>query len=588
MALVLSVMMILGIMAVPAQAASASKPCVYGDTFNIFFVDAGGDFWCWGYNRDGRIDPNNRSQKIAPTKISENVIAVSGMLMLKNDGTVYQMERENLFHQTKIMSDVVAIGNDISYDANFALDKNGNLYSWGINYHGALGFEGGEEKIPGQGTGGSDKGWIQRTPYKILDNVQDFYTFDYGGYAIKKDGSLWAWGRSAAQNFDMTGGDSVTSWFGQPDYYYTNPVKVMDGVKDLATDGKTIGGVSVIKLDNSLWSTQDFGKTWSKVIDNVAKALYEDDTIICLKQDGTLWGWGKARLLGIDGDTQVESGTGYVDSEGMHWDYDAYQSTPVLLMDQVASIGLGSNALFAVKKDGTLWGIGSSEYGQIKEDETRVGSWTQISLPDHAVVAVSGNVGTVTAPNKPSAWAQEIVSSAQAIGAVPKSVRQNYQANITRAQFAELIVQSIELTGMEMKRGEPFSDCSFEYVCKAREAGIIGGTGNNQFNPNAPITREELAMMIVSAAKYMDSLSEIDRFYGINDAEAEAAILASPMYADVSDWAKSSMRQANDQGFIQGDGNSLNPKGNATCEQSILIVYRASEFYWNLFGYATP
>lgn len=188
----------------------------------------------------------------------------------------------------------------------------------------------------------------------------------------------------------------------------------------------------------------------------------------------------------------------------------------------------------------------------------------------------------------PSAWAQEIVSEAEAMSAVPQSVRQNYQANITRAQFAELIVQSIELTGMEMEQSEAFSDCSFEYVRKAREAGIVGGTGNNQFNPNAPITREELAMMIMSAVEYTDSLSGIDRFYGINDAEAEAAILASSMYADVSDWAKLAMRQANDQGFIQGDGNSLNPKGNTTCEQAIIIVYRASVEYWAVNGITSP
>lgn len=181
----------------------------------------------------------------------------------------------------------------------------------------------------------------------------------------------------------------------------------------------------------------------------------------------------------------------------------------------------------------------------------------------------------------PSAWAQEIVSAAESMGAVPKSVKQNYQANITRAQFAELIVQSIELTGTKMEQGEAFSDCSFDYVRKARGAGIVGGTGNNLFNPNAPITRQELAKMIMSAVDYMDKLSGFDRQYGINDAEAEAEILAGPMYADVSDWAKPFMRQANDQGFIQGDGKSLNPKGNATCEQSIVMVYRASIEYWN-------
>lgn len=160
--------------------------------------------------------------------------------------------------------------------------------------------------------------------------------------------------------------------------------------------------------------------------------------------------------------------------------------------------------------------------------------------------------------------------AAQRTGIPPNSLKRNYQANITRAQFAELMVQTIELNGGELPKGAAFSDCSYDYVLKARAAGIVSGTGNNQFSPNASITRQQLVVMLMNAVKYMQQTGDYGGYYD-PDNENKA------LFADVGDWAKNAVRAAYAQGMIQGNASGLNPNGNATCEQSIIMVWRAAQ-----------
>jgi hypothetical protein len=135
-----------------------------------------------------------------------------------------------------------------------AIKKDGSLWAWGWNYYGQLGDGTKTEKT---------------TPVKIMDGVTQVSAGDSHTMAIKKDGSLWAWGyNSSGQLGDGTTKEKAT------------PVKVMDGVTQVAGDLHTMA----IKNDGSLWA---WGNNWNGVLgDGTASTITHRTTPVKI-MDGT-------------------------------------------------------------------------------------------------------------------------------------------------------------------------------------------------------------------------------------------------------------------------------------------------------------
>ncbi len=196
--------------------------------------------------------------------------------------------------------------------------------------------------------------------------------------------------------------------------------------------------------------------------------------------------------------------------------------------------------------------------------------------------AGDAGAGTSVGPGPvsvPSDWARSLAAEADGAKIVPDSVKVDYHRAITRAQFAEMAVQAIEAGGMTLPKGDAFADCSLDYVLKARAAGIVSGSGNNMFEPDSFILREEMAAMIVNTSQYMMKQGGYSYISGINDAEAEESIMARPEYQEVSDWARKFMRRAQDEGLILGTGSGFAPRQNTTCEEAVIIAWKAAHPY---------
>jgi len=143
-------------------------------------------------------------------------------------------------------------------------------------------------------------------------------------------------------------------------------------------------------------------------------------------------------------------------------------------------------------------------------------------------------------------------------------------AKLTRAEFAVLVARALDL---ELKAYEgKFSDVpaskdwAYAGLEAAARAGIINGLENGKFNPDAQITREEIATIIVRAVKY-------------EDAELLKNLDTSKVFADnnkISAFAQQGVKEAVALGIVNGRaGNVFAPQDNATRAESAVMLYRA-------------
>ncbi|MDN4605946.1 S8 family serine peptidase [Sporosarcina sp. F6_3S_P_2] len=142
-------------------------------------------------------------------------------------------------------------------------------------------------------------------------------------------------------------------------------------------------------------------------------------------------------------------------------------------------------------------------------------------------------------------------------------------AQITRAEFAVLLARALDLPLKEYEG--KFSDVNkskkwaYAGVEAAARAGIVNGTQDGKFNPDAPIKREEIAAMIMRAILYQDKakLEGIELPAHFND------------HGSIGAFAIESVYKAAAIGVIKGNNGNFMPKNNATRAESAVMLYRA-------------
>ena len=123
--------------------------------------------------------------------------------------------------------------------------------------------------------------------------------------------------------------------------------------------------------------------------------------------------------------------------------------------------------------------------------------------------------------------------------------------------------------------GYPFADVDATAyygtaVYWARLNGIAGGYDDATFGPNAPINREQMAVMMYRYAQYM----------GYDTTQGGMAIREYADYGQVSSYALEAMDWANATGIVTGTSEStLSPQGQATRAQAAAMFTRFCEQY---------
>lgn len=214
----------------------------------------------------------------------------------------------------------------------------------------------------------------------------------YNSFSIKHDGTLWSWGL----NYNGVLG------IGQ-DYETMNgvgaPVQIgTDSGWAMIAAGKGLSrNAAAIKDDGTLWAwgRNDYGHLGDgTTVDKLSPVQIGSDTdwqyvscgqfyMIALKNDGTLWSTGSNRSVGL-------LGTGGPDTNIL---------TQISTDTDWASITCGQNSAFAIKNDGSLWGWGSNGFGTLGigidygffSTPVRVGldnDWNSVSVDGMHVMAL--------------------------------------------------------------------------------------------------------------------------------------------------------------------------------------------------------
>ncbi len=171
-----------------------------------------------------------------------------------------------------------------------------------------------------------------------------------------------------------------------------------------------------------------------------------------------------------------------------------------------------------------------------------------------------------------SDWAQPEIDKAKEAGLLTDSIGFLFTSDITRGQFAELVVNMSEkVIGKEISPAPDttFTDSKDTSVLKAYRAKIVSGISDTAFEPETLITREQIATMLYRAITYIET--EKGKEYSIKNDSIDS-------YSDkgrVSSWAKTGVGILANNGIMKGTSDTaLSPKGNATIEQCVIFVYR--------------
>jgi hypothetical protein len=144
------------------------------------------------------------------------------------------------------------------------------------------------------------------------------------------------------------------------------------------------------------------------------------------------------------------------------------------------------------------------------------------------------------------------------------------QKSVSRAEFAAMLIRSLGLVAATTtKTFSDVSDLSW-YAADARGAaalGLVQGYEDGTFRPNAPITREQMAVMAARALKLLN--------LGGEESGANAATNVFTDASSISSWAKEAVDALTAKGIMKGQSaDSFAPDSDTSRAEAAVILAR--------------
>ncbi|CAH1221754.1 hypothetical protein PAECIP111892_05037 [Paenibacillus auburnensis] len=166
-------------------------------------------------------------------------------------------------------------------------------------------------------------------------------------------------------------------------------------------------------------------------------------------------------------------------------------------------------------------------------------------------------------------WAQASIEALAARGIVQGTVTEIFSPtrNVTRAEFLSMLLTAMDLdaatapsTFSDVREGAWYAGP----VAAAEQLGIVQGQGDGTFGVNAPITRQDMAVMIYKAAQAAKLT--------LNSSQSSVSFTDLSV---ISGYALEAVTLLTEGGLISGMGDgTFAPQNNATRAQAAVIINR--------------
>ncbi|MBP1934753.1 S-layer homology domain-containing protein [Ammoniphilus resinae] len=167
-------------------------------------------------------------------------------------------------------------------------------------------------------------------------------------------------------------------------------------------------------------------------------------------------------------------------------------------------------------------------------------------------------------------WAQKEIEVMAAKGVVDGRTADKFapKENVTRAEFAKMVVRALGLydeSATTSFKDVNESDWFYKDVATAAKLGIVTGVSDDQFNPKALISREEMATMAARALKLS----------GLSVQRVNEKIESFADKNKIQIWSKESIALAVKYEIIKGQADGkFAPSNKATRAEAAVIMYR--------------
>ncbi len=144
-------------------------------------------------------------------------------------------------------------------------------------------------------------------------------------------------------------------------------------------------------------------------------------------------------------------------------------------------------------------------------------------------------------------------------------------AKLTRAQFVVLLMNSYAISpemNKEFDHMDNFNDSGdnyyTDYLLVAKGLGIVNGIGNNLFAPEQEITRQEMFVMLYNALKV---IGEVPASW------TDKQLSSFNDAVEIADWAEEALSTLVKANIVSGSKNSLNPTASTTRAEIAQVLY---------------
>ncbi|MEC0144235.1 S-layer homology domain-containing protein [Paenibacillus alginolyticus] len=453
------------------------------------------------------------------------------------------------------------------FDHALALKSDGTVWAWGANEFGQL----------GSGT------LIRSELAREVSGLSDIKAIDAGKYfsvALDKDGQVWVWGyynqTTNVENFDVKGIDGVLSIKPVKLAFAKDILSI--------SAGETHGLLLNTAFRVLAWGNNDFNQTMpgsSTILSATPSILKEMNSnynthisagathSVSADIKGNVWIWGAysdgfneipKQIISLNGLKKVvasfgEMGRGYPGEDTYAIDGDSRLLK--LELDGTFKV-ISNNVVDAIFYQGNMVILDSDKrvsIASMKESPSRVPNLsdiTQISFKNDTLLALQDN-GTIWSLNsqkslKPEAvqgfdkaqnelnyfsdmkghWAEKAINTLASKHIVDGNADGSFRPNdqVTRAQFIKMLILSDPNKYQLDNDKQTFKDVPKEhwanhYIESALSGGIINKDDYSaSFEPNKPMTRIEMALMVGNTVSGFNSSSLKQNFTDSNEIQS--------------------------------------------------------------------